>query len=96
MNDADVFNTMLNAMGLTTAAQRQVITNQQVTNLTAFSRFTEEELKLTFEENNNANRRRAINNQVVIPVQSRTLLEGLRYNMELRALCQAEMTDAFV
>jgi hypothetical protein len=93
MDSADIFIDTLIILGFTTVAQRNDITNQGLTTCDELSILTKAELQLVFDENRNSNRRRNIANQVVISIPAKSKLEALRYDLSLRILCNAPMTE---
>ena len=96
MVNAESFSTMLSDIGLTTAAQRNVLIAQNINTYEALSQISDKELKAIFDDNHIMNRRRNLNQQVIIPIPIRTMIEGLRYDMELRSLCDQQMTSQYV
>ena len=96
MIDAEAFSSMLNDIGLTTAAQRNVLITQNINTYKALSQIFDKELKAIFDDKHVMNRRRNLNQQVIIPIPIRTMIEGLRYDMELRSLCDQQMTSQYV
>ena len=96
MNSAADFTTLLTNIGFANADQRNEIINQGLQTLEDLSDLSSEELKAVFLENKNSNRRRALANQISLPVLACTKLEAVRYEVELRTMCGSPMNQAQV
>ena len=91
MNSQQACENILTVLGYTTEPQRSEIINQGLTNGNELAALTSKELSLIFDENRNSNRRRLLGNQIVIPITAQTKLEALRYEFQLRNLCNSPM-----
>ena len=94
MNEPAVFRTVLTVLGFNTIARRNEITGQGILTCNDLAALTASELEQVFTENRSANRRRTAPNQVVIPIPSKSRLEALRYEFDLRQTCQSPMAEA--
>ena len=81
------FTGLITRIGFPDLNQREEITNQGITTCDDLADLSSEELKLVFDENRNQNRRRQAANQITLPILAKGRLEAIRYEMELRAIC---------
>ena len=91
MNDENEFNTLITRIGFTDNNQRLEITNQGITACDDLADLSTDELEAIFNENKNQNRRRTIANQITLPILAKARLEAIRYEMDLRIMCNKPM-----
>ena len=91
MNNQNEFNALITRVGFTAGNQQLEITNQGITTCDDLADLSTDELEAIFNENKNQNRRRTIVNQITLPILAKTRLEAIRYEMDLRIMCNKPM-----
>jgi hypothetical protein len=91
MNSPAEFSALLSRIGFTTLLQRNEITTQGLNTMDDLADLSKDELNAVFEENKSSNRRRNVGVQVNLPILACTKLEAIRYEVELRAMCDSPM-----
>ena len=93
MESEAALDALLTRIGFNTIAKREEITNQGINTCNDLADLSDNELQAIYDENKNHNRRRTVNNQIVLPILAKARLEAIRYEMELRTMCDKPMND---